>query len=163
MMISTGQLYPSHFGMLPLIQLGERIYFPAVSCESHGHIAKRPAYQTRTRVLFKKLSCSFPDISWSLGSLVCSHSVHHGFKIDEQLRGAFLVCAAFPQLPETLTADTLWPAFNAIRRPSLIRVEADEAQYPMHIILRCVTGFLADGVFCCSCLKKPLSLNFFHF
>ncbi|KAK9827502.1 hypothetical protein WJX74_006289 [Apatococcus lobatus] len=42
---------------------------------------------------------------------------------------------AFPQL-DKLTAETLWPAFNAIRKPSLIRVEADEAQYPMHIILR---------------------------
>ena len=55
--------------------------------------------------------------------------------------------AAFPQL-EKLTAKTLWPAFNAIRKPSLIRVEADEAQYPMHIILRFVLS--------CGCLSSLL-------
>ena len=52
--------------------------------------------------------------------------------------------AAFPQL-EKLTAETLWPAFNAIRKPSLIRVEADEAQYPMHIILRSAPGNLCSA------------------
>ncbi len=35
----------------------------------------------------------------------------------------------------SVTADDLYRAFNVVR-PSLIRVEADEATYPMHIIVR---------------------------
>jgi carboxypeptidase Taq len=37
---------------------------------------------------------------------------------------------------ETFTADELYGAVNAISSPSLIRVEADELTYPLHVILR---------------------------
>jgi carboxypeptidase Taq len=37
---------------------------------------------------------------------------------------------------ETFTAEELYGAVNAISSPSLIRVEADELTYPLHVILR---------------------------
>ena len=44
---------------------------------------------------------------------------------------------AFPEeIPVDKSAEDLYAAFNVIRDPSLIRVEADEVTYPMHIILR---------------------------
>ncbi|DBA84432.1 TPA: hypothetical protein ACH3X1_006065 [Trebouxia sp. C0004] len=42
----------------------------------------------------------------------------------------------FPDLAEKLTPETLYGAINVIREPSMIRVEADEVTYPLHIILR---------------------------
>lgn len=43
----------------------------------------------------------------------------------------------FPgQLPDDKTGDDLYAALNVVREISLIRVEADEVTYPMHIILR---------------------------
>jgi carboxypeptidase Taq len=42
----------------------------------------------------------------------------------------------FPELAEKLTPETLYGAINVIREPSMIRVEADEVTYPLHIILR---------------------------
>lgn len=44
--------------------------------------------------------------------------------------------AAFPQLPEDKSAEDLYRAENLVLPRSLIRVEADEVTYPMHIILR---------------------------
>lgn len=43
--------------------------------------------------------------------------------------------AAFPDALATTDADGLWRALNAVR-PSLIRVEADEVTYGLHIVLR---------------------------
>ena len=47
---------------------------------------------------------------------------------------------AGPQVRERLGVeaddDALYAACNALQRPSLIRVEADELQYPLHVILR---------------------------
>lgn len=43
--------------------------------------------------------------------------------------------AAFPDPLATTDADGLWRALNAVR-PSLIRVEADEVTYGLHIVLR---------------------------
>ena len=34
-------------------------------------------------------------------------------------------------------AEQLYGALNAVKVPSMIRVEADELMYPLHIILRC--------------------------
>ncbi len=42
----------------------------------------------------------------------------------------------FPELAEKLTPETLYGAINVIQEPSMIRVEADEVTYPLHIILR---------------------------
>ena len=44
----------------------------------------------------------------------------------------------FPDLAQNakLTPDMLYGAINVIREPSMIRVEADEVTYPLHIILR---------------------------
>jgi len=42
---------------------------------------------------------------------------------------------AFPQIPEATTVEQFYKAVNLVK-PSLIRVEADEVTYPMHIILR---------------------------
>ncbi|KAL6771475.1 hypothetical protein ACKKBG_A26530 [Auxenochlorella protothecoides x Auxenochlorella symbiontica] len=44
--------------------------------------------------------------------------------------------AAFPQLPQDRTAEDLYRAVNEVLPRSLIRVEADEVTYPLHIILR---------------------------
>ena len=45
--------------------------------------------------------------------------------------------AAFPQLAKLkLTPEQLYGALNVVRDPSMIRVEADEVTYPLHIILR---------------------------
>jgi Zn-dependent M32 family carboxypeptidase len=44
--------------------------------------------------------------------------------------------ARFPQLPADKTADDLYAALNKVSIKSLIRVEADELNYPLHIILR---------------------------
>ena len=41
----------------------------------------------------------------------------------------------FPQFPEK-SPEELYAAINIVKSPSLIRVEADEVTYPMHIILR---------------------------
>jgi carboxypeptidase Taq len=43
----------------------------------------------------------------------------------------------FSQLPKDLTAEQLYAAVNVVKHPSMIRVEADEVTYPLHIILRC--------------------------
>jgi len=50
-----------------------------------------------------------------------------------KLRAAF-PGAAFSD--ETKTAEDLYASLNVVRSPSLIRVEADEVTYPLHIILR---------------------------
>ena len=42
----------------------------------------------------------------------------------------------FPELAQKLSAESLYSAINVIREPSMIRVEADEVTYPLHIILR---------------------------
>ena len=45
--------------------------------------------------------------------------------------------AAFPQLAKLkLSPEQLYGALNVVRDPSMIRVEADEVTYPLHIILR---------------------------
>lgn len=45
--------------------------------------------------------------------------------------------AAFPgALPAEKTAEDLYAAINKVRESSLIRVEADELTYPLHVILR---------------------------
>eukprot|EP00891_Asterochloris_glomerata_P006465 jgi/Astpho2/6465/Aster-06934 len=45
--------------------------------------------------------------------------------------------AAFPQLAKLkLPPEQLYGALNVVRDPSMIRVEADEVTYPLHIILR---------------------------
>jgi Zn-dependent M32 family carboxypeptidase len=44
--------------------------------------------------------------------------------------------ARFPQLPADKTADDLYAALNKVSMKSLIRVESDELNYPLHIILR---------------------------
>jgi Zn-dependent M32 family carboxypeptidase len=44
--------------------------------------------------------------------------------------------AAFPQLPADKTAEDLYRAFNKVSEQSLIRTEADELSYPLHVILR---------------------------
>ncbi|KAK2078399.1 hypothetical protein QBZ16_003239 [Prototheca wickerhamii] len=43
---------------------------------------------------------------------------------------------AFPQLDKTKTAEDLYSGKNVVLTKSLIRVEADELTYPLHIILR---------------------------
>ena len=43
----------------------------------------------------------------------------------------------FPDLAQKLSPDSLYSAVNVLKDPSLIRVEADEVTYPLHIILRC--------------------------
>ena len=42
----------------------------------------------------------------------------------------------FPELAQKLSPESLYSAVNVIREPSMIRVEADEVTYPLHIILR---------------------------
>lgn len=44
----------------------------------------------------------------------------------------------FPDLAQKLSPESLYSAVNVIREPSMIRVEADEVTYPLHIILRYV-------------------------
>jgi Zn-dependent M32 family carboxypeptidase len=44
------------------------------------------------------------------------------------------------QVPADKTAEDLYAAVNVIKEPSLIRVEADEVTYPLHIILRWVAS-----------------------
>lgn len=41
----------------------------------------------------------------------------------------------FPDFPDRSVSD-FYAAINVMKSPSLIRVEADEVTYPMHIILR---------------------------
>ncbi len=43
---------------------------------------------------------------------------------------------AFPQLPAGRTADELYAALNRVATRSAIRVEADELNYPLHVVLR---------------------------
>ena len=47
-----------------------------------------------------------------------------------------LLRESFPQLPADLSPEQVYGAVNAVKFPSLIRVEADEIQYPLHIVLR---------------------------
>ena len=42
----------------------------------------------------------------------------------------------FPGLAKKLAPETLYAAINVIKEPSMIRVEADEVTYPLHIIMR---------------------------
>ena len=42
----------------------------------------------------------------------------------------------FPDLAQKLSPELLYAAVNVIREPSMIRVEADEVTYPLHIIMR---------------------------
>ncbi len=48
-----------------------------------------------------------------------------------------------------LQAEQLYGALNAVKKESLIRVEADEVTYPLHIILRWGT----------TCCKTPSCLH----
>lgn len=48
-----------------------------------------------------------------------------------------LLQSHFPQLPSSLDPASVYGALNVLKTPSLIRVEADEVQYPLHILLRC--------------------------
>lgn len=51
--------------------------------------------------------------------------------------------AAFPQLAKLkLPPEQLYGALNVVRDPSMIRVEADEVTYPLHIILRLASSFM---------------------
>lgn len=43
---------------------------------------------------------------------------------------------AFPQLPAGRTADDLYAALNRVSTRSAVRVEADELNYPLHIVMR---------------------------
>ena len=45
------------------------------------------------------------------------------------------VLEAFPQIGSNVTAEQFYVAVNEVK-PSLIRVEADEVTYPLHIVLR---------------------------
>ena len=47
----------------------------------------------------------------------------------------------FPDLAQKLSPESLYSAVNVIREPSMIRVEADEVTYPLHIILRYVQDY----------------------
>ncbi|GIM05840.1 hypothetical protein Vretimale_10263 [Volvox reticuliferus] len=47
-----------------------------------------------------------------------------------------LIKARFPEAFASVTPEQLYEAENVIQEPSLIRVEADEVTYPLHIILR---------------------------
>ena len=47
-----------------------------------------------------------------------------------------LLQASFPQLPADLSPERVYGAVNVVKFPSMIRVEADEVQYPLHILLR---------------------------
>ena len=52
----------------------------------------------------------------------------------------------FPDFPEVATVEKLYEAQNTIREPSLIRVEADELTYTLHVILRYeIERGLVDG------------------
>ena len=42
----------------------------------------------------------------------------------------------FPDLAQKLSPDSLYGAINVLKEPSMIRVEADEVTYPLHIFLR---------------------------
>lgn len=41
-----------------------------------------------------------------------------------------------PQLPADKSAEELYGAVNVVKVPSMIRVEADEVTYPLHIVIR---------------------------
>ena len=56
------------------------------------------------------------------------------------------------QLPADKSAEDLYAAVNIVKDPSMIRVEADEVTYPLHIILRC-----AARRACCACWAPLLS------
>ena len=43
----------------------------------------------------------------------------------------------FPDLAQKLNPESLYGAINVLKDPSMIRVEADEVTYPLHIFLRC--------------------------
>jgi hypothetical protein len=43
---------------------------------------------------------------------------------------------SLPQIPEDKTPEDLYRALNVVKRQSVIRVEADEPSYPLHVILR---------------------------
>lgn len=52
------------------------------------------------------------------------------------------------QVPADKGAEDLYAAVNIIKEPSMIRVEADEVTYPLHIILRCVCAVRAVRMLC---------------
>eukprot|EP00955_Chlamydomonas_euryale_P023710 250204-Chlamydomonas_euryale.AAC.4 len=55
----------------------------------------------------------------------------------------------FPRFGGAVTAEDLYRAMNVVR-PGLIRVEADEVTYPMHVVLRYeLERGLLDGEFGC--------------
>jgi carboxypeptidase Taq len=58
---------------------------------------------------------------------------------------------SFPQIPTNKTAKDLYAAVNIVT-PNLIRIDADEVIYPMHIILRhviyCFTSNMPSNYFC---------------
>ena len=43
---------------------------------------------------------------------------------------------SFPEEFEDVTPELLYAGFNTVKNPSVIRVEADEVTYPLHVILR---------------------------
>ena len=48
-----------------------------------------------------------------------------------------LLRGSFPDaVPQSASAADLYAAMNVVREPSMIRVEADEVSYVMHVILR---------------------------
>ena len=69
-----------------------------------------------------------------------------------------LLQASFPQLPSELSPERVYGAVNVVKFPSMIRVEADEVQYPLHILLR-----RAPLLVCADCLhiciSAPLGLT----
>ncbi len=50
------------------------------------------------------------------------------------------VCCPVPQVPADKTGEDLYAAVNVMKEPSMIRVEADEVTYPLHIIIRSGVG-----------------------
>ena len=65
----------------------------------------------------------------------------------------------FPDLAQKLSPESLYSAVNVIREPSMIRVEADEVTYPLHIILRCVEVSMYCGM---SSTAPPVHERFVH-
>lgn len=47
-----------------------------------------------------------------------------------------LLKKSFPQLPSDLSPEQVHGALNVLKVPSFVRVEADEVQYPLHVLLR---------------------------
>ncbi len=56
------------------------------------------------------------------------------------------ISAAFPEFPVDKGPDALYEAQNVLKIPSLIRVEADEVSYPLHVLIRYeIERALIDG------------------